>query len=96
MFTALRRLAAQTHGAGLRAPALRSFCAAAGDVAKEGKKITVLFGTQTGNSEVFARQLAKEARKKHGFDCKLVDLYEYNPVCSDRCRTDYLILVITG
>jgi sulfite reductase alpha subunit-like flavoprotein len=50
-------------------------------VGSEPKRLKVLFGSQTGNSELFARRLTKEARKKFGYNVDICDLYEYNPVC---------------
>ena len=79
------RLSRSLCAAVLRVASARSIheCATLRDAAAgaSGKKtMTVLFGTQTGNSELFARMLTKEAKKKHGYAVTIQDLYEYNPV----------------
>jgi NADPH-ferrihemoprotein reductase len=39
-------------------------------------KLSIYYGSQTGTAEGFARQLAEEGRK-HKFDCKTVDLEDW-------------------
>ncbi len=43
-----------------------------------GKKLTFLFGSQTGTAKAFAYQLSKQAKKK-GYDPSVVDLANYKP-----------------
>lgn len=43
-----------------------------------GGKITVYYGTQTGTSESFAKDLEREGKNEHGFLIKVVDLEELN------------------
>lgn len=40
-------------------------------------KISIYYGSQTGTAEGFARELAEEGRK-HKFDCKMVDLEDWD------------------
>ena len=42
-------------------------------------KMTILFGSQTGTAEDFSGVLKEEA-KKRGFNAKVVDMEEYNPL----------------
>jgi sulfite reductase (NADPH) flavoprotein alpha-component len=56
------------------------------------KKITLLFGTETGNSKSVATQLATTA-KKHGIVTKLAGLDQYR--ISDLIKEEYLFIVIS-
>jgi len=56
------------------------------------KKITLLFGTETGNSKSVATQLATNA-KKHGIVTKLAGLDQYR--ISDLTKEEYLFIVIS-
>lgn len=56
------------------------------------KKITLAFGTETGNAKKLATQLAAVAKKK-GVNAKLVDLSQYR--VADLAKEDYFFVVIS-
>ena len=45
---------------------------------KPAPPLTILFGSQTGTAEMFAKTLAKEGRKV-GFRTQVIDLLDYEP-----------------
>ncbi|MEL5902174.1 diflavin oxidoreductase [Elizabethkingia anophelis] len=56
------------------------------------KKITLVYGTETGNSKKLATELAGVAKKK-GIQVKLGDLSQYKP--KDLAKEEYLFVVIS-
>ena len=56
------------------------------------KKITLAFGTETGNAKRLATQLAAVAKKK-GVNAKLTDLSQYR--VADLAKEDYFFVVIS-
>jgi sulfite reductase (NADPH) flavoprotein alpha-component len=56
------------------------------------KKISIVFGTETGNSKKLAGQLAAAA-KKNGFSIKLTSLEQYRS--ADLLKEEYLVVVIS-
>ena len=56
------------------------------------KKITLVYGTETGNSKKLATELARVAKKK-GIQVKLGDLSQYKP--KDLAKEEYLFVVIS-
>ncbi|MCT3663361.1 flavodoxin domain-containing protein [Elizabethkingia anophelis] len=56
------------------------------------KKITLVYGTETGNSKKLATELAGVAKKK-GIQVKLGDLSQYKP--KDLVKEEYLFVVIS-
>jgi sulfite reductase (NADPH) flavoprotein alpha-component len=56
------------------------------------KKITLAFGTETGNAKKLATQLATVAKKK-GVNAKLTDLSQYR--VADLAKEDYFFVVIS-
>ncbi|MBC7947662.1 MAG: flavodoxin domain-containing protein [Chitinophagaceae bacterium] len=56
------------------------------------KKISLVFGTETGNAQRLATQLAAVAKKK-GVNAKLADLSQYR--FSDLAREEYFFIVIS-
>ncbi|MCB2427577.1 assimilatory sulfite reductase (NADPH) flavoprotein subunit [Methylophaga pinxianii] len=59
-------------------------------VVEPNSKLTILYGSQTGNTEGVAGQLAEKA-KASGIDVKLLDMAEYKP--RDLKNEDYLALL---
>jgi len=66
--------------------------AVSGHKAVSSKKITLAFGTETGNSKKLATQLAA-AGKKHGVNVKLTDLSQYRT--TDLPKEDFFFVVIS-
>ncbi|OPB97038.1 sulfite reductase [Elizabethkingia meningoseptica] len=62
------------------------------DNAAPVKKITLVYGTETGNSKKLATELAGIAKKK-GIQVKLGDLSQYKP--KDLAKEEYFFLVIS-
>ncbi|MCT3898433.1 flavodoxin domain-containing protein [Elizabethkingia anophelis] len=56
------------------------------------KKITLVYGTETGNSKKLATELAGVAKKK-GIQVKLGDLSQYKP--KDLAKEEYLFVIIS-
>lgn len=56
------------------------------------KKITLAFGTETGNSKKLATQLATVAKKK-GINAKLIDLSQYR--IADLAKEEYFFIIIS-
>jgi sulfite reductase (NADPH) flavoprotein alpha-component len=63
-----------------------------GSQTKTVKKISLVYGTETGNAKRFSSQLAAVA-KKHGVNTKLVDLSQYR--FTDLVKEEYFIVVIS-
>ncbi len=63
-----------------------------GHAATTVKKITLAFGTETGNAKKLATQLATVAKKK-GVNAKLVDLSQYR--ITDLAKEEYFFVVIS-
>ena len=56
------------------------------------KKVTLAFGTETGNAKKLAMQLATVAKKK-GVNAKIADLSQYR--INDLAKEDYFFVVIS-
>ncbi|MEA2143511.1 MAG: sulfite reductase flavoprotein alpha-component [Solirubrobacteraceae bacterium] len=73
--------------AGARLPARSELAAAS-----SARLVTILFGSETGNSKELARSLA-EAAKAHGIEAQLADMVDYN---TRALKDEHDLLVITS
>ncbi|KAF4973698.1 hypothetical protein FSARC_87 [Fusarium sarcochroum] len=57
-------------------------------------KCMVLYGSQTGTAEQFARRFAKEARERYGFDAIAANIQDYDPASIGDVSEDKVVVFV--